>query len=75
MSEHLHEIVRPLRELAGQFGDFVIRKALGSDLFTDMMNGPDNSPLDEPVFTQQEFSYDSEGNWHNPAPDIAGRDL
>lgn len=77
MSEHLHEIVRPLRELAGQFGDFVIRKALGSDLFTDMMNGPDNLPLDEPVFTQQEFSYDSEGGWVNlpPAPDIAGRDL
>jgi len=35
----------------------------------------DNSPLNEPVFKQQSFEYDSEGNWHNPAPDIAGRDL
>lgn len=37
----------------------------------------DNSPLEEPVFIQPEFSYDSEGGWVNlpPAPDIAGREL
>lgn len=77
MSEHLHEIVRPLRELAGQLGNFIVNKALGSDLFTDMMNGPDNSPLDEPVFKQLDFGYDSEGNWYNPdpVPDIRGREL
>lgn len=72
-----HEIVRPIRELAQQATSFVMDKVLGTDLFTDMLNGPDNSPLDEPVFTQPSFAFDSEGNWHNPEPipDIAGREL
>jgi hypothetical protein len=72
--EH-HKIIEPLKEVVGHIGNFVVDKVLGSDLFSDILNGTDNSRLDEPVFTQQEFSYDSEGNWHNPAPDIAGRDL
>jgi hypothetical protein len=49
-----HEIVRPIRELAQQATSFVMDKVLGTDLFTDMLNGPDNSPLDEPVFDQKE---------------------
>ena len=47
--EH-HKIIEPLKEVVGQIGDFVMNKVLGSDLFTDMLNGTDNSPLDEPVF-------------------------
>lgn len=62
--EH-HKIIEPLKEVVGQIGDFVMNKVLGSDVFTGMMNGPDNSPLDEPVFTQPEFSFDSEGNYHD----------
>lgn len=74
--EH-HKIIEPLKEVVGQVTDFVIRKALGGDLFSDIFNGPDSSPLDEPVFKQQEFPYDSEGSWVNlpPTPDIQGRDL
>ncbi len=56
-----HEIIRPIRELAQQATSFVMDKVLGTDLFTDMLNGPDNSPLDEPVFTQQDFGYDDMG--------------
>jgi len=72
--EH-HKIIEPLKEVVGQIGDFVMNKVLGSDLFTDMLNGTDNSPLDEPVFTQQDFGYDSEGNWFNPVPSVDGKDL
>lgn len=53
---HLHEIVRPLRELAQQAGSFVMDKVVGTDLFSDMLNGPDNSPLDEPVFSHDDTS-------------------
>ena len=74
--EH-HKIIEPLKEVVGQIGDFVMNKVLGSDLFTDMLTGTDNSPLDEPVFKQPDFSYDSEGGWVNlpPVPSVDGKDL
>lgn len=42
-----HEVVKPVKELAQQLGNFVMDRVLGADLFSDMLNGPDNSPLDE----------------------------
>jgi len=47
--EH-HKIIEPLKEVVGHIGNFVVDKVLGGDLFSDIFNGADNSPLDEPVF-------------------------
>jgi len=74
MSEHLHEIVRPVRELVAGTLNFVVDKVLGGDLFSDVFNGtasPDNSPLDEPVFTAPEAPRVVPPT----VPSVDGRDL
>lgn len=55
MSEHLHEILRPVRDIVRGLGEFVVGKILPQGVFDDFgQNGHgagfDNSPLDEPVF-------------------------
>lgn len=51
MSEHLHEILRPVRDIVRSVGEKVINLVVPEGTFDDfLMGGPDNSPLDEPVF-------------------------
>lgn len=50
MSEHLHEILRPVRDIVRSVGERVIELVVPGDIFNNFMQGGDNSPLDEPVF-------------------------
>lgn len=76
-----HEIIRPIREIVHGIGNFVLDKILPVDALTDLFNGVEQESAirTAQMFTQEQFQYDSEGNWHNPdgqtVPSVDGRDL
>ena len=46
MSEHLHEIVKPIRDIVRGLGEFVVDKILPQGVFDDFLAG---GPLDSPT--------------------------
>lgn len=85
MSEHIghHEIVRPVREIVHQLGNWVLDKVLPVDVISEVFNGVQQESAERTTQVFGQLSFDSEGNWHNPdgdyigspVPDIQGRDL
>lgn len=70
---HLHEIVRPLREIVRNVGEFVVDRVVPTAVIENLFTPPEargaEAMLEKGLgYDNNVLAYDSEGNWHNPEP-------
>ena len=72
-TQHLHEIVRPIRDIVRGVGEFVVgalaNKIVPREVFDHLINGVESENtggapmLDRELYDQQDFRFDDQGRY------------